>query len=135
MPRSDRAALIVPGSGLVAIRYDAERSAQPRRAGDARMQDRRAPGVGCSALILPLKPFCFFGSIGAKTGGECKSTPRVITINGRQWRPSTMKYYTYEVLHLHDRIQLRNRSTRAADVRLRYGSPGQEAGSHQCQRQ
>ena len=27
---------------------------------------------------------------------------RVITINGRQKRPSTMKYYTFEVLHLHD---------------------------------
>ena len=44
-----------------------------------------------------------------------------------------MKYYTYEVLHLHHRIQLRNRSARAPDVRLRYGSPGQETGPHQRQ--
>ncbi len=38
---------------------------------------------------------------------------------------------TYEVLYIHYRIQLRNRSACAPDVRLRHGSAGQEAGPHQ----
>src|SRR4030095_2601850 len=41
---------------------------------------------------------------------------------------------SYEVLYLHDRIQLRNRPPRPPDVRLRHGSPGQETGPHQYQR-
>jgi hypothetical protein len=36
---------------------------------------------------------------------------------------------TYEVLHLHDRVQLRNRSAGSPEVRLRHGSPRQKNSS------
>src|SRR5439155_24313406 len=41
----------------------------------------------------------------------------------------------YEVLHLHHRVQLWNRSARPPDVRLPDGSPGQKTGPHQRQKQ
>jgi hypothetical protein len=53
-------------------------------------------------LILPCKPFGFFGSIWAKSGGECTNTPRESQSTSAYKRPLTMKYYTYEILHLHN---------------------------------
>jgi hypothetical protein len=43
----------------------------------------------------------FLIALGEIGRGVQRTLPAAITINGRHERPSTMKYYTYEVLHLH----------------------------------
>src|SRR5256885_7308210 len=91
--------------------------------------------VRCSALILPSKPLLVFANIGRKWAGSVTSTSRVTNSIKRcpQDTPTlnaAMKYYTSTT-----EFQLRNRSARAPDVRLRHGSPGQKTGPHQCQGQ
>src|SRR6266550_7530037 len=89
----------------------------------------RAPRHSVQRLDTPIKALLSFWYHEGNWAGSAINTPRVTNIN--RCPLDTQLSNTYEVLHLHYRIQLRNRSARPADVRLPDGSAGQEAGALQ----
>ena len=66
-----------------------------------------APLSSHPILILPLKPFVDFVSIGL-TGGEVQRTPPRITKRSHRGLATPQRMISHEILHLHHPVQLRN---------------------------
>src|SRR5258707_11477586 len=93
------------------------------------MSSEPQPGVACTQLILPFKPFWFFCSIWGEIGrGMYRALPAYL--NNNRCPKDTITESTYEVLYFHHGVQLRNRPPRSPNVGLRHGPPGQKTGPY-----